>query len=664
MSKARNGAKSRRFSTQRSSVQGSPEKQRNSLGPDTSANLDVGSPATASPFSDAVTADFAGTLSEPLAPALIPSVPTPADAAAANASLNNGRLEVVFVDTSVANYQALEASIRPGVEIVEIQPGASGLAQMAAWAGTHSDYDSIQILSHGAEGMIQIGADSLVDANLSSPTVRAELAAIGAALKPDGNILLFGCNVAAGADGQQFIVDLAINTGAVVAASTDETGSADLGGNWTLAAATGVVTAQSAVLPSVNTSWEGLLAISTTGLVANIYENGENTGGVTEAPNVYQQYTYTFTASTSSTQLSFLFREDPDYWSFDDVSLTAANSSTNLIANPGFENGAVATTNGTSQPNSWSLIGSLGLTAAGVLTEGGQHSGSWCWYDGALNGFDGLAQTVATVSGTTYTLKFWLESSGSANNGLLSGIQAPTTSPDTTSSDVTQFLVYEGTLPGGLTVTPPSPLPGAPTVTHIDGSTTITSDANDRPVITGLASSSTPSGSTITVYADGTQIGATTTSDSGGDWSFTPTTALADGSHFITATETVSGTGTSAASNGYSISIVTPPTVTGADGLANHTDDNSKPAINGTAAASSPTGTTITVYFDGTAVGTTTTSDIAGDWSVHPVRRAFRRQPHNSRDRDDRFGRLQHGVQLCTDNLHATGHHRYQCRIL
>ena len=79
------------------------------------------------------------------------------------------------------------------------------------------------------------------------------------------------------------------------------------------------------------------------------------TGGVTEATNTWQQYTYSFTATDTNTQLSFLFRQDPAYWYFDDVSVKAAGSSTNLVTNPGFENGSVS--GNANQPVNWSLIG-------------------------------------------------------------------------------------------------------------------------------------------------------------------------------------------------------------------------------------------------------------------------------------------------------------------
>jgi len=48
-------------------------------------------------------------------------------------AVDGGRKEVVFIDTSVADYQILAASIRPGVEVELIGGGDDGLAQMAEW---------------------------------------------------------------------------------------------------------------------------------------------------------------------------------------------------------------------------------------------------------------------------------------------------------------------------------------------------------------------------------------------------------------------------------------------------------------------------------------------------------------------------------------------------
>ncbi|MFZ4526239.1 MAG: DUF4347 domain-containing protein [Chlorobium sp.] len=64
---------------------------------------------------------------------------------------------------------------------------------------------------------------------------------MGSSLSPSGDILLYGCNVAAGAEGLAFVDALARLTHADVAASDDVTGAAALGGDWVLEVESGVV---------------------------------------------------------------------------------------------------------------------------------------------------------------------------------------------------------------------------------------------------------------------------------------------------------------------------------------------------------------------------------------------------------------------------------------
>ncbi|RAU19983.1 hypothetical protein CU669_20840, partial [Paramagnetospirillum kuznetsovii] len=194
-------------------------------------------------FDGAAAVDATHAAPDAAALALIPSVAAPVEVRAADSAQNNGKTEVVFVDTSVADYKTLEAAVKAGVEIEEIDGSKSGLAQMAKWAETHAGYDSISVLSHGAEGIVRIGGDTLTDASLTNAVTQAELAEIGHSLKVGGDLLLYGCDVAKGADGQTFITDLATATGADVAASADNTGSATVGGNWILEKSTADIAA-------------------------------------------------------------------------------------------------------------------------------------------------------------------------------------------------------------------------------------------------------------------------------------------------------------------------------------------------------------------------------------------------------------------------------------
>jgi hypothetical protein len=166
---------------------------------------------------------------------------------AADPAKDQGRKEVVLVDTSLAGYKTLEAGVRDGVGIVEFDGKADGLKQIAAWAGSQSGLDAIHILSHGSSGTLDLGTSRVTEASLGSAATQAELAELGQALNADGDLLLYGCDVAAG-NGATLLAGLAKATGADVAASTDLTGAARLGGDWTLESHNGAIEARALAL--------------------------------------------------------------------------------------------------------------------------------------------------------------------------------------------------------------------------------------------------------------------------------------------------------------------------------------------------------------------------------------------------------------------------------
>ena len=152
----------------------------------------------------------------------------------------------VFIDGSIDNLEALCAGIDAGQQLVVLDPTRDGLSQIAGALQGFNDLAAIHIISHGAAGRLMLGSTSLDRAALSDHADR--LAAIGSTLSAGGDLLLYGCDVAAGGVGQAFIELLADLTGADVAASTDRTGAAVFGGNWRLEAASGSIEAASLAL--------------------------------------------------------------------------------------------------------------------------------------------------------------------------------------------------------------------------------------------------------------------------------------------------------------------------------------------------------------------------------------------------------------------------------
>lgn len=149
--------------------------------------------------------------------------------------------QLFVIDPRIENYQSLIACLIPESEWVLLDPELDGLAQLQAIAAKYQGLDSIQILSHGEPGVLMLGATNVSSGNIQN--YAKALGVIGESLGPEGDILLYGCNVGLGEIGQSFIMQLAQLTGADVAASTDLTGSAAFGGNWILERSSGHIEA-------------------------------------------------------------------------------------------------------------------------------------------------------------------------------------------------------------------------------------------------------------------------------------------------------------------------------------------------------------------------------------------------------------------------------------
>lgn len=129
------------------------------------------------------------------------------------------------------------------------------------------------------------------------------------------------------------------------------------------------------------------------------------------ATSGYTQYTATVTAPSSGLYYAlFAFREDPAYFRFDDASVTAAGSSTNLLTNPGFEGATTTGTNGLPIPTGWGAAYQIGRPppASGRVNSDNPHTGSSVWYDGSVGSFDAIYQTFQVVSGQSYLISFFL----------------------------------------------------------------------------------------------------------------------------------------------------------------------------------------------------------------------------------------------------------------
>ncbi|PAY20765.1 hypothetical protein CKO51_04555 [Rhodopirellula sp. SM50] len=181
------------------------------------------------------------------------------------------RLELVFVDAGVDEYQQLIDDLRAGnehadLEIYLLDASRDGVRQIGEILEGYADVDAIHVLSHGNDGKLRLGDTVLDDRSLAG--YAGELARWGASLSDEADVLLYGCELAETAAGRTMLEGLAELTGADVAASIDDTGSESLGGDWELEFATGLIESDPVLAESYDSTWSGLLAtpeIATTG---------------------------------------------------------------------------------------------------------------------------------------------------------------------------------------------------------------------------------------------------------------------------------------------------------------------------------------------------------------------------------------------------------------
>lgn len=194
--------------------------------------------------------------------------------------------QVVVIDSGIEDAEELAASFGPDVQVVFIDPNSDGVEQIAAALEGQTDITGLHILAHGAEGHLSLG-DSLLDAGSIAGEHAAALAAIGATLSEDGDILIYGCNFGAGETGEEAMLALAEATMGDIAASDDLTGAAELGGDWELEEAQGTIETEALEIEGWN----------------HVMSNYYGTSGSDSLMDSYGNYSYVYGYGSADTLL-------------------------------------------------------------------------------------------------------------------------------------------------------------------------------------------------------------------------------------------------------------------------------------------------------------------------------------------------------------------------
>jgi hypothetical protein len=144
-------------------------------------------------------------------------------------------LTVVLVSSSVMDAHALaqeagDSAVVIGYDSETATPKTIAQKLLDAVGAAGRPADALAVLDHGASGLMKLGSEWLSEDSLAD--YGDALSLIASAVSEHGQILLYGCDVAAGAQGEKFTAALASQLGRAVFASVDDTGGAK--GDWDL----------------------------------------------------------------------------------------------------------------------------------------------------------------------------------------------------------------------------------------------------------------------------------------------------------------------------------------------------------------------------------------------------------------------------------------------
>jgi len=221
-------------------------------------------------------------------------------------------------------------------------------------------------------------------------------------------------------------------------------------------------------------------------------------------PTSYQQYRVQFQAAIANTAITFAFRNDPSYTSFANASVTdVTNPGPNLLSNGDFSGGTHTdpVSGNTLVPNNWTYANIYGASAGGIVDPncGIGGTGTYCWYDGAVQAYDAISQTIATTVGDTYLISFYLTAYGGSTFSSVS-TNGNTTDTGGNGIDVTVYAQ------AGL---PPPPQGETLTLTELGQGSGNVTDNRDGGINctltngtqTGTCSASYQSGTVVTLTA-------------------------------------------------------------------------------------------------------------------------------------------------------------------
>ena len=111
--------------------------------------------------------------------------------------------QVVFIDKQIQDYEVLIETLDKNTKVILIESNEDGFKKIEQTLGNGKKYSAIHIIGHGSAGQILFGNALLTNENIEN--YNSTLKNIGKSLTSKGDILFYGCNIAANEKGENLI---------------------------------------------------------------------------------------------------------------------------------------------------------------------------------------------------------------------------------------------------------------------------------------------------------------------------------------------------------------------------------------------------------------------------------------------------------------------------
>lgn len=423
-------------------------------------------------------------------------------------------LEVVVIDTSVEGYQQLVNDIigsdnsQRQFEIVLLDQSTDGVDRIGASLTRFNGIDALHIVSHGTDGIIKLGSTWLTNGNLGA--YAGQIAQWGNSLNSTADILFYGCDLASNADGIELVQSIAALTNAEVAASSDHTGSALLGGNWQLEYSAGPVESTIAFSSRAQAAWGGILSgvppLITTTSVALPYTEGDGRVTVDTGLTITDGDDTDLVSGSVRITGNFTAPEDQLFFTDQNGITGSYDANTGILSLSGIASvtdyqaalRSVTFENTSVNPNT-------SLRSISFQASDGTGTSTAVRIINLLSvGPLAVDTTVDLADGDTTSISALTMNKGI--DGKMSLREAITAANNTLGTDTVHFIIADSLIGGGHTIAATSALPLITEAMILDGTTEPDSGATPIIVINGAAAGASVNGLVLAAGSDGSTI--------------------------------------------------------------------------------------------------------------------------------------------------------------